>query len=65
MVLCGQLLLPWLMQAEVARSSDEGLTFMPFISKKVHEFAGFSANLLHKIQRNCHLRTKNNWGGNR
>lgn len=57
-MLCGHLTLPWLMQAEVARSSDEDLAFMPLISKKVHEFAGFSANLLHKIQGNCHLRTK-------
>lgn len=62
-MLCGHLTLPWLMQAEVARSSDEDLAFMPLISKKLHEFAGFSANLLHKIQGNCNLRTKNNWGG--
>lgn len=61
-MLCGHLTLPWLTQAEVARSSDEDLAFMPLISKKVHNSAGFSANLLHKIQGNCHLRTKNNGG---
>lgn len=68
MVLCGQLTLPRLTQADAARSSDEGRAFvlaqMHLISRKVHEFAGFSANLLHKIQGNRHLRTKKKtkWG---